>query len=203
MDVKIKIDTRALEKVLGSLSPKNTRKVMRKGLKVAAKSAKKQSVKVISDEYNLKKKDVAVGVRVKEPRGSNGDYSSVTLTPIPIGLERFKPRQVKKGLSVKVSRKRGKETLPHAFNAKVKGKSLSFVRTRAITTATSKYVIYPSKKSTRRSKTGSELPINRLLADPASEIVRPQADKIGQTAADEAAIQMIVDTENLLDRGLA
>lgn len=152
-------------------------------------------------EYRLKKKNLAVLARVKGP-DNLGTKATLTIKPEPIGLEKFKPRQTKTGLSVKVTRGGGTERIPHAFLQKVKGgKTQAFVRTRVIPAVAKKYVYRPAKKSPFRSKRGGELPINRLLADPASEVVRPQAEEIGNKAGQEASVAIMVRIERLLDLG--
>lgn len=201
MDIRIKLDDKALRRALGALNPRELEKALKKSLNIAARSAKNQSVEAIGKDYNLKKKDINVVVRVKKPRQS-ADGSSVTIVPKPIGLEKFKPQQTPAGLTVTVSKSRGTETLGSAFLAQSRrgNKRLAFVRTRVLRAPTTRYVIYPSKKApTRSRKHGGELPINRLYADPATEIVSPLADKISRAAAEEASVGLVVEVENILD----
>ena len=78
------------------------------------------------------------------------------------------------------------------------------VRSRTITASTKHCVLLPSKKPVRRvGENSSELPINRLLADPTTAIVGPKAEQISRLASSEATAKILVDIENLLDRGKA
>lgn len=200
MDVEIKINAKALEKVISRLHPRALDKVLRKTLTVAAKTAHRSTVKEIGGEYNLPRKRIAVGVRTRYPSALNPE-SSVTVRPQPIGLEQFRARQIKRGVKVKVSKRRGAETLPHTFKAPIQGKEKVLVRTRKLTPATKQYVLFPSKQQPKRGKSGGELPINRLFADPTTEVVRPKAQRIGQEAADTATVHMVVMAERLIDKG--
>lgn len=200
MQVKISIDAKAVQRILGSLNLKAARQTMRLGLQKAARKAKRDAVALMYKHYNLKKKEFSVITRVKGP-DANGENASVTIKPEPIGIERFKAKQTKVGVRAKIRRGGGNEVLPHAFLQEKKGKKQAFVRTKLLGTATGRYVIKPSKKKPFRSPKGSELPINRLLADPASEVVRPRVDEIARSAAQEATLHMLLRVERLLDRG--
>lgn len=200
MDIKIKIDSRALDKVLSSLSQKTTLNVIREGLTVAARSAKKKSVDDIYETYNLKKKDIAVMTRIKRPTEADLT-SSVTIGANPIAITKFKPTQKKAGISVRVFRGGGREVIQSAFLTPIKGKEQPMIRTRAIKGDAKRYVMFPSSMPTHRNKKGGELPINRLLADPVSEVIRPSADSIAARAAGDAAVKMFERVETILDKG--
>lgn len=200
MDVKIKIDDKTLQKVLGSLNPKATRKVLNKALSVAASKARKASLRLIQKEFALKTKDINGIIRMSRPR--MGESSSVTIQSHPVGLDKFSPSQSKAGLTAKVKASGGSVTIPSAFLKEIKGKRLAFVRTSKVSKAAAPFVKFPSKAQPHRSKGGGELPINRLLADPVSEVVAPHAQEIANTAAQEASVVMLVEVERLLDAGL-
>ncbi len=201
MEIKIKIDDKAMKRVLGSLSNSAVNKVMKQGLVAAANSAKKQSVNAIAKEYFLKKKDINVNIKVRKPRGENADSSQVTIQAQPIGLDKFKIQKTPAGLLASVSKSRGPELIPSSFLAQSrKGKTIPFIRTRALNATANRYVLFPSQKATER-KNGIELPINRLMADPVSDIVEPIAEQISAIASGEGEVKMIVETEKLLDKG--
>lgn len=198
MEIKVKIDAKALQKVLGTLSPKAARAVLGAGLRKAATSTKKQSVDLIMQHYNLKRKDASVNVKTKLPKSDYAGEATVTIQAQPIGLEKFRPRTTKKGLSVSVEKTKGKQLLASTFMMKSKtGRKVTAIRTTRVTPQVAPYVLYPSKK-----KPTSRLPVNRLMADPTSIIVGPQADAIADRAAEEATLDMVVRTENLLNKGL-
>ena len=202
MDIKIKINKKALDHALGRLDKRGIKAVVRKGLNAAASAAKRMSSEEIRKIYALKKKDADVQIRKKNASELKQE-SSITILAKPIGLEKFNPLQTPTGLSVKVYANQGVESIPHAFLQKMKNgtKKLAMIRTKVIDEASRKYVRFPSKKESHRSNKGSELPINRLLADPIADAIAPKAAEIAEKASAEGSVAMMVATENLLDLG--
>jgi hypothetical protein len=203
IETTVSIDARALEKVLSRLSHAATVKVIYSGLTKSAREAKSLVTEALYNTYNLKKKDLKSYSRTKLP--SRGDLSnpesSVTVLGGAIPISRFNPKQTRVGVGVKVMRNRGREVIPSAFLAPLKGRVQPAIRTRKIKGAARKYVVSPSMRAPFRPEGGGELPINRFMADPPSMVIASVVDRISTKAADEGAKTMYELIEQLLETG--
>lgn len=166
----------------------------------AVKAAKKETEKVIKDALALKGKDIKSGMRAKRANGYANE-GMLTIYPVPISLEKFPLKQTDQGLSGTVEKSKGTVLISHAFFREIQGKKQAFIRTRKINTSSSQFVFKPAGGPPRRGPKGSELPINKLLADPKTFIIEPKAQQIIQKAADEAAIKGIQLIDQALDTG--
>src|SRR5690606_36082525 len=103
--------------------------------------------------------------------------AKMTFFAVPQKLDKFPTIDTPRGLKVTVRKDRGATVLPSTFQANIKGPK-SFVRTRALTPTVKQYVTRPSARPVYRGPQGQELPINRLWADPDSQIVERQLQAI-------------------------
>lgn len=141
-------------------------------------------------EYALKAKDIQGRIKVKTAKGQR-DESSMKFWAVPLALNRFKVKQTPAGLKPTVYKKGGSTILPKTFQATVGGTKKNFVRTEALTPTVSKFVTHPSKKLPFRSPKGSALPINRLWADPDSEIVAKNIGRVTSKASEKMSETLI------------
>jgi len=112
--MELKVELKGLKEISGMLDKKILGKVTGRTLKRTATKFKTVTIKEVRKTYNIRAKDLKEYIKLKKTGDMEYRFNIQGKT---LGLEKFKARQTKRGVSVMV--KRGQRfKLSHAFLAK-------------------------------------------------------------------------------------
>lgn len=200
MRLEIKVLDNEVRQFIKGFSPQVVKRIETRAINAGISATRKATISAITDRYAIKQGKAGKSLivrRIKSPE----QEGKVVVRASPIGLENFKVKQNRFGVIGTIDKKRGSELLRSAFIEEVKGRKIVAVRTRRITSNTKRYVVKPSTLSPHRGTNKSELPINRLLADPYSEVVAPQAVQISRVASEAVTNKLVELAEAALNGG--
>lgn len=115
--IRAVFNARDLQKVRDLLDEKQYRRIMLSALNEAGRRGRTLVTKEIRDELNMSASDIKKTIDVAKSGLDSGDNPTVRVkvTREKMSMKRFSPRQTKRGTTVKIRRREGRQLLRSAF----------------------------------------------------------------------------------------
>lgn len=114
--MEIKIDVKGIDKATRLLGPQRMTKVLQRTLSRLGKIATTKMTKTIHQRYNITQKRTKKAIYIKKPSYQNLTFT-ITARGKPPGLQHYKARKTKRGVTVKVLRQGPRKLVKKAFLA--------------------------------------------------------------------------------------
>ncbi len=122
--MRINVEFEGIDKALAALNPQEYKKALSKTVRRMGQRFRTTATKEVRNTYYIKAKKLKEKIKTRTVRDGNGTVWKFEVRDNQSSLINFGARQIKKGVSVKVRKDRGRKVIKGAFIVKGAGGNL-------------------------------------------------------------------------------